>query len=293
MYRRIIIFFILCIFTTALSGQNSSVNMESPASDFLYELNEEGSGVIIYGYIGKGGDVVIPSEIEGFQVVQMETLSNPLQESENSWGNYTADIKKIIFPDTITVLGVFYMGSQLNFKYQNSSLEKLVLPANLEIIPSGAFCGCTKLVSVSFPKKLKKIEREVFADCSSLTNVELPKTLREIEAGAFYNCKGIINLKLPEKLKIIENQAFENCIGLQSLSIPYSINKIGIAAFRNCENLKQVEVPDLKISYEGFGSESSFAYCISLNADDRKKIRNTGYFGFFDSKDKGAGNTNY
>ena len=43
----------------------------SPASDFEYGLNGDGTGVVILKYIGKGGDIVIPDSIEDFPVVSV------------------------------------------------------------------------------------------------------------------------------------------------------------------------------------------------------------------------------
>lgn len=41
----------------------------SPVSDFEYDLNGDGTGVVILKYVGKGGDIVIPDSIEDFPVV--------------------------------------------------------------------------------------------------------------------------------------------------------------------------------------------------------------------------------
>jgi hypothetical protein len=43
----------------------------SPASDFEYDLNGDGTGVVILKYVGKGGDIVIPDSIEDFPVVSV------------------------------------------------------------------------------------------------------------------------------------------------------------------------------------------------------------------------------
>lgn len=41
---------------------------ESPAEDFEYSVNEDGESVSITKYVGDGGDVVIPSVIDGKKV---------------------------------------------------------------------------------------------------------------------------------------------------------------------------------------------------------------------------------
>ena len=43
----------------------------SPASDFEYDLNGNGTGVVILKYVGKGGDIVIPDSIEDVPVVSV------------------------------------------------------------------------------------------------------------------------------------------------------------------------------------------------------------------------------
>jgi hypothetical protein len=41
------------------------------ATDFSFDLTSDGEGVVITGYSGKGGKVVIPAEIEGYPVVSI------------------------------------------------------------------------------------------------------------------------------------------------------------------------------------------------------------------------------
>lgn len=43
----------------------------SPVSDFEYDLNGDGTGVVILKYVGKGGDIVILDSIEDFPVVSV------------------------------------------------------------------------------------------------------------------------------------------------------------------------------------------------------------------------------
>jgi hypothetical protein len=77
------------------SGGGTSRGSISPASDFEYQLNKEGTGVIISEYIGTGGSVVVPSEIEGFPVVSVVKLSGANPEN----------ITSIVLPDTVTKIG--------------------------------------------------------------------------------------------------------------------------------------------------------------------------------------------
>ena len=84
----------------------------NPASDFVYDLNEEGTGVVIKKYKGKAVDVVIPSVIEDFPVVNCN-----LSENET--------IVSVVLPDTCT---------QFKF-YGCKSLEKVTFPKYLKYLP--------------------------------------------------------------------------------------------------------------------------------------------------------------
>ncbi len=66
----------------------------SPASDFEYDLNGDGTGVVILKYIGKGGDIIIPNSIEDFPIVSVG------YGFDNE--NVKTPITSVIFPNTIT-----------------------------------------------------------------------------------------------------------------------------------------------------------------------------------------------
>ena len=60
----------ICVF--ALAGIAGAVAQEAnPATDFTYDLNGDGEGVVIQKYKGKATAVVIPAVIEDFPVVEV------------------------------------------------------------------------------------------------------------------------------------------------------------------------------------------------------------------------------
>ncbi|MGI5089371.1 hypothetical protein GWP40_00640 [Treponema vincentii] len=67
----------------------------SLSSDFEYDLNGDGTGVVILKYVGKGGDIVIPDSIEDFPVVSVGC------GFDNE--NVKTPITSVIFLDTITI----------------------------------------------------------------------------------------------------------------------------------------------------------------------------------------------
>lgn len=91
MKRYFAVVIMMCLF--ALTGIVGAVAQEvqkaNPATDFEYDLNQAGDGVIIKNYKGTSTEVVIPAEIEDFPVVGVGFKAF----SET-------DIVSVVFPDS-------------------------------------------------------------------------------------------------------------------------------------------------------------------------------------------------
>jgi hypothetical protein len=108
----------------------------APASDFSYDLSEDGKDVVITKYTGKGGKVVIPGEIEGLPVVQLGGES-----FRNAGGR---------------------------------ELTSVVIPATVKTISHLAFDGREKLTSVTFLGTEVKLGSHAFSSCTELSEVIFP-----------------------------------------------------------------------------------------------------------------------
>lgn len=84
------------------SEQNIEISGEFVSGDFKYEvIGEDKDAVRITGYIGKGGDVVIPNEIDGKPVTVLSTLSNMVWN--NGKREYPGEnITSVTIPENIT-----------------------------------------------------------------------------------------------------------------------------------------------------------------------------------------------
>lgn len=250
--KRFVSRFVSLIFLMSVLGMGSlfaqKAPKESPESDFKYDLNEAGDGIVIQAYLGKGGDVVIPSKIEGYPVVGLKL--------EILYNFDISPITSLIFPDTVTFIE-FAEGASGTLT--NNKLKKLVLPKNLKIIGD-----------------------ELFGGAVNLTELVLPENLEEIGVGAFteIGCDtktGIKSIVFPKKLKKIGGLAFYVGKNIQSITIPESVEYIGGQAFGLCENLVSVTMPKKQIEYGG----DAFIDCPKLTLKERKKIKDTGYTGKF------------
>jgi len=145
-----------------------------------------------------------------------------------------------VYADTYTRItdkatGFEYDGTGEIITY-NGTKTDIVIPEKLgkvtiKYISSIAFCGNTKIKSVTFPNTMTVIGHNAFEGCSALTTVKFPKTLKTIEYDAFFECTSLKNVILPDGLKSIEFQAFANCKAIKEIKIPESVTTLGPGAF--------------------------------------------------------------
>jgi Tfp pilus assembly major pilin PilA len=98
----------------AKASGKAAAAKEAEASDFIYELNKAGDGVIISGIQNDakfGKDRLIPAEIEGYPVVEY-----------NARHDYSG-LAAVVFPESITKIGG-------RFQFCNE-LTSITLPKNL------------------------------------------------------------------------------------------------------------------------------------------------------------------
>jgi hypothetical protein len=203
----------------------------SAESDFTF------SNGVISGYVGTGGEVVIPSTIGGVAVTAI---------SDSAFA-------------------------------QNSSLTSVILPAGLISIGHAAFSSCPGLSAITISTSVASIASAAFGNCTKLTDITvLPgnqsfsshdgfllsadgKTLVKCPAGktgdlvvpsyvttiadhAFVGCAGLSAVTLSSSVTTIGNWAFEGCTGLVAITIPSGVTGIGWRAFIGCERLTDITV---------------------------------------------------
>jgi hypothetical protein len=124
-------------------GGNSRAELyqnNSPSGDYLYSVLN--NSAIITAYTGLGGEVVLPSTIEGLPVTSIDN----------------------------------------NAFYGNTSVTNLTIPDSIATIGNNAFDGCSGLTSVTIPASVTSIGNQAFSGCSGLTSISLPERfLTDIE----------------------------------------------------------------------------------------------------------------
>ena len=136
-------------------------------SDYTYSVLDDGT-IEITGYYGRGGNVVIPAEIDGKSVTRI---------GDNVFEN-NATLINVTIPDGVTSIGSY------------------------------AFNGCTALTSVEIPDSVRDIDPFAFLDCTSLATVTIPDGVAYISQRAFLNCTSLKAVSIPASVTNIDDYAF-------------------------------------------------------------------------------------
>ena len=159
-------------------GTNVSVSASETYGDFEYEINADNT-VTITNYTGNGGNVTIPSKLNG--------------KSVSAIGN-----------------DAFYYADKM---------KAITIPNSVKSIGSSAFEYCRGLTSLTIPDSVQYIGSNAFDCCSNLTNVNIGNGVIIIGRAAFYECASLTSLTIPDSVKTISDYAFEYCSGLTSMCI--------------------------------------------------------------------------
>jgi hypothetical protein len=177
---------------SAAGGTVKNSKGAAPSTDFSFDLTEDGEGVVITGYSGNGGKVVIPAAIEDVPVVEIRWRA--FRE------NY--DITELVVPDSVITIGSEAFASM-------DSLTAVTLPDGLKKIPSSLFAYyngtshyCEKLTTVNLPAGLESVGSGAFTGAGELVNLTIPDSLTGVKftGAAFYGC-GKVPIKTRQRLK--------------------------------------------------------------------------------------------
>ncbi len=93
-------------------------------------------------------------------------------------------------------------GHLLLKKWNDQSVEKLIIPEGIEYILGNPFSKCKKLREIQFPSTLKEISC-AFNGNIKLKEVKLTKWLEKIDDFAFSDCKNLVTIYIPSSVKEI------------------------------------------------------------------------------------------
>jgi len=185
------------------------------------------------------GAINIPDSIDGKPVTAL---------SESMFLEYTPDCTEKEDDSAAAVLKLLIQEDE-NEKHCED-LKSMYIPANINQIDEGVFCGCVNLscITVSPENKRYYAEDDVLFDNKKNALVFYP-------AG-----KTTEKYTVPNGIAAISNRAFENSTGLKEIVLPVSLTEIGTKAFAGCKALSVLEIPEGVTEVKS----EAFIYCCKL-----------------------------
>ncbi len=198
----------------------------------------------------------IESEIDGIPVKQISVLYldskkyTPAMNAEDC----LPQIQSVSIPDCVEVI------SDYSLSYF-ASLKTIRLPKSLRILGLGACYGMDSIEKIVLPKNIEQIGEYAFAQCKQLKKVTFSGTaLQTIGARAFYNCVSLKTLCLPSSLTTIGDHALLGCTSLSKLDIQTESvfvlcgdnDPLGYDLSKNCKVFVKSEEMKHRLLQDGF-----------------------------------------
>ena len=216
-----------------------SISITASADDYFYfDVNDDGT-LTITDYNGTGGDVVIPSTIDGASVTSI---------GENAFYGW-AELTSVTIPDSVKSIGAYA------FTYC-TELTSVTIPASVTSIGKYTFSWCTSLSEVTIPDSVTNIGECAFGQCESLSEVTIPDSVTNISESAFEECYSLTSVTIGNSVTSIGEWAFYSCGCLTEITIPDSVTSIGANAFEGCLELENVYYTGSESDWESVSIEN-------------------------------------
>jgi len=277
----------------------ASEMMTDTGGQWLYRLYN-GDAVIVRCVEKPSGEVMIPSELDGYPVICIGFAA--LSFCENVTGVTIPDsvaiigdeafcgctnLTEISIPDSVIDIGINpFAGCNLTsfsgpsnspvyevrdgvlydkqqkmlISYPGAKVGTYVIPDDVLLIGEKAFNMCGGLTGVTIPNGVTGIGMQAFSECDGLTDLSIPDSVTDIGIFAFSRCNGLTEMIIPDSVTKIDNGIFSNCSSLTRVTLPNNVRSIGEYAFYKCENLTSVNIPQSVKSID----ESAFTGCWKL-----------------------------
>ena len=180
-----------------------------------------------------------------------------------------------------------------------TSLTGVTVPDSVTSIASGAFSGCSGLMSFdvdgnntvysseggilfnkeqttliacpggfsgsyTIPDSVTDINSYAFEKCTGLTSVFITNGVTNTGYGTFIDCTNLTAVTIPGSVTTIDDWAFFRCSNLSDITIPGSVTSIGEDAFGYCSSLTGITIPDSVTSIGERAFESSGLTSINI-----------------------------
>lgn len=231
----------------------------------------------ITAYYGYEAEVTVPSSIDGYTVVGIQSFHN-----EEGYSYPNIFVRKVVLPETVTYIadGAFYDSDDWAAK-THFELQEIVLPQSLKTIGKNAFYHNYYLQKIDIPAGVTEIGRGAFAKCQNLSDITIRGENTFLHGGAFGEKTGysvgpfagklselhqqwlyddsasdffiwqgqLLDYRgtsktpvIPDTVTVIGASAFWRS-DITGVTIPSSVKLIGASAFYECASLTSVDIP--------------------------------------------------
>ena len=233
--------------------------------DFVYQNLEKKT---LFGYIGNGGDVVVPNTVTS--IIGFEDYSSKLTGIEIP--NSVTEINQNAFDNCTGIKTLTYNTNAIdnNILRRMTNLETVNVGDDITSIGRNLFSRLKNIKTINIGSSVSDIGERAFNGCSGLTSINIPNSVTSIGDAAFDGCpietltfntnaigsafRGMSTLKtinIGDKVTEIADNAFSNCNNLTSITIPESVMSVGRDAFSGCGLTAIIIETDADVSNAG------------------------------------------
>jgi len=232
----IILSLVMVIAALPLSVIESSATeyVTSQDGEWIYYIDPNGDAVIYSGntnssaYLGSDTDVVVPSTLDGYDVVSIGQYTFK--------GNTT--LESIVIPNTVNTIA--------NNVFQDcTNLATVTFGNSVGIIGPYAFYNCTSLESISLPASLQTIGERAFQGCNKITYLDMGSGVTTLGVACFAYLSSLENVTIGSSVQTINSDVFYGCSNLKGVTFPSSVTSVSSNVFRYCNSLNAIHISDL------------------------------------------------
>lgn len=225
---------------------------------YTYTVDSEGNATITAVDTAISGDVVIPSELDGY------TVTKTGEKAFDSCVNITS----VTIPEGLKSLGkstfngcsglktVNYNAVDCSIRYSNYGYDYYYTP----------FTECSEIKVVNIGEKVEKLYGSLFDDSgiqivnyNAVSAETIKSSYSDFEyESPFVICNSICEVNFGENVEYIPAFLFEDCTGITEITIPENVTSIGSDAFRGCYNISTLNFNAINCTSVG----GSFSYTV-------------------------------
>lgn len=185
------------------------------------------------------------SIIEEQENAKLELYETLIMDGNLYLKKYNGTEKEVTVPTTYKGQKVYGITSACYG--ENTIIEKVIIPDEIESVDRYSFTRCENLKEVILPKNMTEIPTGLFKNCTSLIHVEMPEVVESIGKDVFNGCENLKEIKFKEATFTEIGSCFAYKSGLEKFTVPSSVQQIEPYAFLSCNNLKEVHITDTTI----------------------------------------------